>query len=103
VFFVEVDSSVGVVGMTSGSKGVGEVVGDMAGSRDIVTVVPNRGTVDWDPAEGTSTLYRLLCPGPGPVPYPCPFVPGGGNHVRGSPGAVDGEAVTGTPVGEQWH
>lgn len=86
----------GVVGVVSGLKGVGEVVGYMVDSRNAAAVVLDHGTVGWDPAEDTSIPFRL--PYLGPAPYPCPFVRGG-SRVRGSPCVVEGEAVAGTLVG----
>jgi len=94
---VEVDSSVGVVGVVSGSKGVGEAVGYMIDSRNGVMVVLDRSTVGWGLAEGTLDLFRS--PYPGPALFPCPFVPGVGSHVHGSPDVAEGGAVIGTLVG----
>ena len=87
---------VGTVGIASGSKRVGEVVGYMAGSRNVVTLVLDHGTVGWDQVGDTSNLFRP--PYLGPALYLCPFAPGGGSHVRGSLGVVV-EVVVGTLVG----
>lgn len=99
MFFVEVGSSVGAVGVVSGSKGVAEVAGYMSGSRSAAEVALGHGTVDWGPAEDTLNLFQL--PYPGPVLYPCPSVPGDGGHVRGSPDVGEGEVVVGTLAGWQ--
>ena len=98
MFFVEVGSSVGAVGVVSGSKGVAEVAGYMAGSRNAVEVALGHDTVGWGPAEDTLNLFQL--PYPGPVLYPCPSVPGGG-PVRGSPDVEEVVVVVGTPAGWQ--
>ena len=83
--------------MVLGSKGVVVVAGYTVGSRSAVAVVPGRGIVGWDPAVDTLNPGRL--PYLGPVLYPCPFVPGGGSRVRGSPDVVEEEEVAGTLVG----
>ena len=91
---------VGAVGVVSGSKGVGEVAGYMVvGSRNAAGMALGRGTIGWDPAGDTLNPFQL--PYPGPVLYPYPSVPGGGDHARGSPPAVEAEVVVDTPVG--WH
>ena len=97
VLFVEADSSAGTVGIALGSKRVEEVVGYMADSRNAVTLVLDHGTVDWDQVEDTSNLCRP--PYLGPALCPCPFVPGGGSHVRGNLDVVVVEVVVGTLVG----
>ena len=91
---MEVGSLIFVVGVVSDLKGAGEAVGCTADSMSVVAVVLDHGTVGWDPAGGTSNLFRGpdLCPGL----YPCPFVLGDGIRVRGNLDVAEGEAVDGT-------
>ena len=97
VLCVEVGLLVGAVGMVFGSEGVGEVVGYTIGSRNVVTVVLDRGTVDWDPAEDTLNLFQFRYLDL--VFYPCPFAPGDDSLAPGSLDVAEGEAVPDAPVG----
>ena len=99
VFFVKVDSLVCAVGVVSGSKGAGEEVDCMTDSMNVVVVVLDPGTVDWDLGERTSNPF--LRRDPDPEFCPCPVVPGDDSHARDTRDVAEGVAVAGTLAGLQ--